>query len=249
MFIDVHCHLDFYDDKKIEEIIKRARKAGVGIILCNGVKPESNRKVLSVADKYLEVRVALGLYPIDALKLSDKEFNAEINFIKNNKEKITAIGEVGLDLKESSDLKKQKRNFQKIIDVALELDKPLIVHSRKAEAEAVEMLEKNKVKKVVMHCFNGNFKLIERIVKNGWKLTIPTNVKNSEHFQQVIARIPLENLLCETDSPFLHPDKLRDNEPANVIESYKKIAEMKNLELSEVEKIIEKNFKELFEPY
>jgi TatD DNase family protein len=146
-------------------------------------------------------------------------------------------------------LKKQKRNFQKIIDVALELDKPLIVHSRKAEAEAVEMLEKNKVKKVVMHCFNGNFKLIERIVKNGWKLTIPTNVKNSEHFQQVIARIPLENLLCETDSPFLHPDKLRDNEPANVIESYKKIAEMKNLELSEVEKIIEKNFKELFEPY
>lgn len=246
MLIDIHCHLDFYDDKKIEEIIKRARKINVKIIVCNGVKPESNRKVLDLAAKYPEIKPALGLYPIDALKLSDKEVDAEISFIRKNKEKIIAIGEVGIDLKESEDIVKQKKNFQKIIDLALELDKTLIVHSRKAEKETIEILEKNKVKKVVMHCFNGNFKLIQKIIENGWKMTIPTNVKSSEHFQQVIARAPLENLLCETDSPFLHPDKLRDNEPANVLVSYQKIAEIKNLKLNEVEQIIERNFNSLF---
>ena len=97
-----------------------------------------------------------------------------------------------------------------------------------------------------MHCFNGNFKLIDRIVANEWKLTIPTNVKNSEHFKKIIEKVPLKNLLCETDSPFLHPDKLKNNEPANVIVSYEKIAEIKNLKIEEVEKKVADNFNRLF---
>lgn len=246
MFIDTHCHLDFYKDKEIEAIIRRAKKAKVEIIVCNGVKPESNRKMLELAGKYPEVRAALGLYPTDALKMSAKEIDEELGFIKENSDEIIAIGEVGMDFKGLDKKAVQEKNFQKIIDLAIELDKPLIVHSRKAETEVIEMLEKNKMKRVAMHCFSGNFKLVQRIVENEWKMTIPTNVKNSEHFQKVIERVPIENLLCETDSPFLHPDKKENNEPANVLASYEKIVEIKKLSLGEVEKRIEGNFREIF---
>jgi TatD DNase family protein len=246
VFIDVHCHLDFYDDEKIEAIVKGARKANVGVIVNNGVNRKANRKVLELAEKYPEIKAALGLYPIDALKMSDLEIEEEIKFIRMNKKKIVALGEVGMDFKENNETEKQRKIFQKIINLALEIDKPLIVHSRKAEKEVIEMLEKNNVKKVVMHCFSGNFKLVERIIANGWMLTIPTSVKNSEHFQRVIGITPIEQLLCETDSPFLHPNKEQNNVPANVVESYKKIAEIKNLDIEKVEKEIEKNFERIF---
>lgn len=244
-FIDIHCHLDFYSEEQVKKIVQRARKKDVGIIVCNGVKPESNRKVLELAGKYPEIRAALGLYPTDALALSDEEIDSELDFIRKNSEKIIAIGEVGLDFKETEDKERQVGIFEKIIDLALELDKALIVHSRKAEKEVIDLLEKKKAKKVVMHCFSGNFKLVQRIVENGWMMTIPTNVRNSEHFQKVIERVPLENLLCETDSPFLHPDKKENNEPANVVVSYEKIAEIKGLKMGEVERKIEGNFEKL----
>lgn len=246
VLIDVHCHLDFYKDEEIQEIVGRARKANVGVIVCNGVNSEANRKVLSLSEKYCEVKAALGLYPIDALKMSDKIIDEELEIMRLNAGRIVAIGEVGIDFKETDDRERQVKIFEKIIDLAKEIDKPLIVHSRKSEKEAIEILEKKGAKKVVMHCFNGNFKLVARIIENGWKITIPTNVKNSEHFQQIIMRTPITNLLCETDSPFLHPDKLRNNEPMNVVVSYEKIAEIKRLSFKEVEKAIQENFSEFF---
>ena len=178
-----------------------------------------------------------------------KELEKEINTIRKNKNKILAVGEVGIDLKESDNLEAQKKTFQKFIDLAIELDKPIVIHSRKAEAECIELLEKSGYKKVVMHCFCGKRKLIERIVENGWHLSIPTSVNNSQQFQDMVRAVPIEQLFCETDSPFLHPLKERDNEPANVIYSYKKIAEIKKLKLKEVEKKIEENFNRLFNPH
>jgi TatD DNase family protein len=97
-----------------------------------------------------------------------------------------------------------------------------------------------------MHCFSGNMKLIQRIIKNGWFLSIPTAVKHATHFQEVIKLAPLNQLLCETDAPYLHPDKERDNESKNIIVSYEKIAEIKKLPLKEVEKQIEDNYRRLF---
>jgi len=97
-----------------------------------------------------------------------------------------------------------------------------------------------------MHCFSGNFKLVKKILENNWILTIPTSVKNSQHFQKVIEIAPIKNLLCETDSPYLHPDKEFPNEPENVIESYKKISEIKKISLKEVEKTLEKNYANFF---
>ena len=245
MYIDVHCHIDLLKD--IEKTIKNARAKKVGIILTNGVDVKTNRISLKLAEKYPEIKAALGIYPIDALKLTDNEIEKEIEFIRKNKKSIVAIGEVGMDFKwDVKEKEKQEKTFRKFIKLAKELDKPIIVHSRKAEEECIKILEDEKARKIVMHCFSGNSKLVKRIIENKWTLTIPTCVKHAEQFQKMAEEIPLKQLLCETDSPFLHPDKKKNNEPANVIVSYEKIAELKKINIKDVEKQIEDNYIGLF---
>lgn len=214
------------------------------ITLTQGVNPKSNKKVLEISALYNITKPALGIYPVDALKLSDEQIDSEIESIRKNKP--LAIGEVGLDLKHGNNIEKQKEILNKFINLAKELDVPIILHSRKAEKETIELLESSKYNKVIMHCFNGNMELVQKIIDNGWYFSIPTIVKYSEHFQKVIQKTPIEQLFCETDSPFLHPDKKPNNEPSNIIEAYKKIAEIKEMKLKEVEKQIEKNYKNLF---
>jgi TatD DNase family protein len=238
-FIDIHCHLEMC--KNAPEIIKRAEKARV-ISIAHGVFLESNKKVLEFSKQSRFVKAALGLYPIDALNLNEDEIQKNLDFIEQHKDEMVAIGEVGMDFKEDSEQHgRQREVFSRIIELAFRLDKPLVVHSRKAEKECIELLEHMRAKKVLMHCFSGRFSLIERIVKNGWYLSIPTSVKNSEHFQKMIEKVPIEQLLCETDAPFLHPDKLSQNEPVNVVESYKKIAEIKQILLEQVKEQIYSN--------
>lgn len=245
MLIDIHCHLDMC--RNPSDCVKRAIDAGVGIIVTNGVNHQNNMQVLELARMFPIVKAALGLYPIDALSMSDEDIIETIKFIRKNESKVAAIGEVGIDYKEDlNQHEKQKKIFSKMIDLALELDKPIVVHSRKAELDAIEMLEEAGMKKVLMHCFSGNMKLVKRIIDNGWFLSIPTAVKHATHFQEVIKLAPLNQLLCETDAPYLHPDKEMDNESKNIIESYKKIAEIKKISLKEVEKQIEDNCKALF---
>lgn len=242
MLIDIHCHLDLFDNP--EKIIEDSR--GIKIVTA-GVNSESNRKTFELKKKFPELEICLGGYPNELPQLFDKSVSSEIDFIRKNKDKIFAISEVGLDLKENEEesLGRQKNILGRFVELAKELNKPLIVHSRKAEKECVEFLEELGYKKIVMHCFSGNFKLIKRIVDDGWFLSIPTSVKNSEHFQKMIELVPIEQLFCETDAPFLHPDKKFPNEPKNVVESYKKIAEIKNISVKEVEKKIEENFRRL----
>lgn len=246
VFIDVHSHLDICRD--VDKIIQNARKLNVRVILACGVNSKTNRGVLKLSKKYPEIKACLGIYPVDALKISDKKINSEIEFIRKNKSKIVAISEVGLDLKQISEktLERQKKNLLKFIKLSQELDVPLIVHSRKAEQQTIEILESANYKKIIMHCFSGKLKLVKRIIANEWFFGIPACVKYSEHFQKIIELVPITHLFCETDSPFLHPDKLQNNEPANVIESYKAIARIKGLKLTQVEKQIEKNYMELF---
>lgn len=245
MFIDAHCHLDSFEN--IGEIVGNAKKKGVSIMVAQGTNPETNRKVLELAKQFTEIKVALGLYPIEALTMKEKAIEEEIAWIKKHKKEIVAIGEVGLDLKEDQEqFSKQQRVFGEIIELAKGIKKPLIIHSRKAELQTIVQLEQAKAKKVLMHCFSGKLSLAKRIADNGWYLSIPTSVKNSEHFQHVIKQTPIENLLCETDSPYLHPDRAFPNEPANVMVSYEMIAKIKNISLKEVEKQIENNYKKLF---
>lgn len=245
-YIDVHCHLDLCND--VPAVITRAQAAEVGLILSHGVNPATNRATLGFAvDHPTIVRTALGMYPIDALALDDAAIDAELAFIRRHAADICAIGEVGLDFKEdAAQHERQKEIFRKCIALAQELDKPLIIHSRHAEQECVDILKERGAKKVVMHCFCGKWKLVEQIRDNGWFLTVPTNVTHSQQFQHIAKAMPLTQLFCETDAPFLHPAREQHNEPANVVVSYQTIAQLKGLSVEDVRVGIAQNWMRLF---
>ena len=259
LLVDVHCHLDHSDLKDdLDEVLKRAQAAGVCAVITQGVNDESNKTVLEISRKHKIVKAALGLYPLDAVNVeceegdesplpkSDVDVDDTLKFIEQSKDEIIAIGEVGIDLKYSNDLKTQTENFEKIISLAKKIDKPLIVHSRSAEKEVIDILEKNSVRKVLLHCFGGGMKLVELAVDLGFYISIPANVVRSSHFQKIVEIVPLSHLLLETDSPYLSPDPGKRNEPSNVVLGLKKIAEIKGIDEGEAEKAIYMNYQRLF---
>ena len=151
MLVDVHAHLHFKEfENDLDEVIGRARNAGVTTIINSGTSSPSNKLSLELSKKYDIVKPSFGLYPIEALSLNVEK---ELEYIKKNKNNIIAIGEVGLDYQESEDRKMQKEIFIKIIELAEKIKKPLILHTRKAEADVLEILESAKIKNVILHCF------------------------------------------------------------------------------------------------
>ncbi|MBN1502264.1 TatD family hydrolase [Candidatus Woesearchaeota archaeon] len=252
LLVDVHAHLDttFYGTE-VDVVINRALKNNVKAIIANGVDRKTNREVLELSKKYGLVKAALGIYPPDALGI---ETNAETNwdlddelvFIEKNIKKIIAVGEVGLDYKNGKDKEKQINLFKKLIEIAKKNNKPLIVHSRRAEKDVIDVLEGYNYGKIIMHCFNGNHKLVQRVRDNRWFFSIPTNVVRSEHMQKIVKETPLSQLLTETDSPFLSPYRDKRNEPSFVVESVKKMAEIKELEAEETANNIWMNYERLF---
>jgi TatD DNase family protein len=256
LFIDIHSHLDHPLLKDLDAVIARAKAAGVRHIITNGVDPKTNRISLELAKRYDIVEAALGLYPRDALKKEvegsewdigqDYDVDSEMEFIRKNARNILAISEIGLDgVNGVSQM--QQDDFSKMLGLAKDLGKPVVVHSRKAEEKCIEMLSSHSMKKVVMHCFCGKKKLVKQIADNGWAITIPTSVVRAQQFQDIAKEVPLTQLFCETDTPYLSPVKEQWNEPANVIESYRKIAELKGMELSEVCQNIYMNYQRIFQ--
>jgi len=248
MLVDVHAHLEFENfENDLDEVIERAKKAGVVAIINSGTTIKRCEKTLELAKKYPMIKAALGIYPTETTKMTEKEFNEGIEYLRKNKNKMIALGEIGLDFHEEDNKKEeQKKNFQKLIELAEEIKLPIIIHSRKAEEEVVDMLESSKIKKVMMHCFSGNKKLIKRCEKNGWMFSIPTNITFSEHFQMMAKEVSMSQILTETDAPFLPPIKGERNEPANVRFTIKKIAEIKKLDEEEVEKMVFSNYQKFF---
>ena len=256
-FIDIHSHLDhplLFD--KLDEIISRAISAGVRHVITNGINPKTNRMCLEISKKYEIVKCGMGIYPRDSLKkessegnykidVSDFDIDDEINFIRCNKDKIAAISEVGLDFVHGES-KEQISDFEKMISLSKELGLAIVIHSRKAEQRCIEFLEANGARKVIMHCFCGKKSLVKRIADNGWFLTIPTIAVRSYQFQDIAKSVPLAQLFCETDSPYLSPYKEMQNEPSFVVESYRKIAQIKGMELKDVADEIYKNWEKVF---
>jgi TatD DNase family protein len=256
ILIDVHAHLHWKDFNDLDEVVERAKKAGVKAIITAGVDKESNRQCLEIAKKYDIVKVALGLYPIDALgRETNSELNIDINeyvdeelkFIETNKNNIIAISEIGLDfVSDKTDMKLQMETFVKQLKLAKKLNLPVIVHSRKAESDVINILDNEDMKKVVLHCFCGKRRLVKKAIEKGWYFSIPTNVVKSQQFQEMVELIPLQQLLTETDSPFLSPYPGMRNEPAFIAESIKKIANLKKIEQEEAANIIFSNYQRLF---
>ncbi len=248
MLVDVHAHLGFENFKDdLDEVIARAKKVGIVSIINSGTTLERCKETLELAKRYDIVKASLGIFPTETIKMTSQEFENALGFIKKNKAKIVAVGEVGLDYNGGTDTKEeQKKSFQRIIEFIEKVKLPAIIHARKAEEDAVQMLESSKIKKVMMHCFSGSRKLIKRCEQNGWMFSIPTNITFSEHFQMLAKEVSMSQILTETDSPLLPPIKGQRNEPANVIYTIKKIAEIRNLDEEEVKKMIYSNYQKFF---
>lgn len=257
MIVDVHAHLDHtlvYD--KLDEIIDNAKKAGVKSIITCGVNHKTNLLALEISKKYKDiVKCAFGLYPRDAFtreetddsyKSDSHNIDEELAFFEKHKNDIIAIGEVGLDYHNGKDSVMQEKDFVKIIQLANKLNKPLIIHSRKAESDAIDILERENAKKVVMHCFSGKKELVKRASKLGYSFSIPTNIVRAENFQLLVKEIPISQLLTETDTPYLSPFKDKKNEPAFIVETIKKIAEIKGMTEQDVMQNIYMNYQKLF---
>lgn len=252
MLIDVHCHLDLKQfEKDLGETIERAAKAGVGIIVQNSLNTESIRESIEIAERFEIVKLALGLYPVDALKLSDENIDSEIEFIEKEiktNPKVIAIGEVGLDyhwVKDRKEQARERRIFEKFVALAESTRLPLIVHSRESEKDAFDMLQSSDAK-AVFHCFNGSIGLAKKCEEAGYFFSIPASMTFIKHFQDLAREISINQLFCETDAPYMSPFRGKRNEPAFVAEAYKKIAGIKNRKIEEIEEEILKNYTQLF---
>jgi TatD DNase family protein len=255
--VDVHAHLDHEQfENDLEEVLARAKAKGVKKVVAQGTNHESNLKVLELTEKHEMVEAALGLYPSESLSVKTvdeyiKETSVDdeetLNFIRNNSEKIVAIGEVGMDFKESEDKEKQSALFRNMILLAREIHKPLIIHSRKAEKEILDILEEMDFKRVVMHCFMGSKKLLKRGVEMGLYFSVPPAVLRVEQFQQNVEMIPVTQLFTETDAPWMGPSRDLRNEPGNVRDAVMKIAEIKRMDPKEVANQLYFNYQKLFQ--
>ena len=248
-YVDVHAHLtEKIFDKDREDVIKDCSDKGIEVVTC-GTSKKTNRKVLELVKNHKNVHACLGFYPVDLLKVTEKEFFEELRFIEKNKDKIVGIGEVGLDfhwVQKESERKKEVERFKEIVWLANRLNLPLNVHTRDAEKESLALLIKSAHVPVILHCFNGSPELIRLAVKNGFYISTPANIWYNKRRQRLVKEIPLTNLLTETDSPYLGPKPKERNDPRNILLSMKKIAEVKELPEKTIKKQVWENAKKVF---
>lgn len=250
--IDTHAHLQDEKYTNIEELIQNARKEGVNTIICASSDLHTSMKAVDISNKYSEVYATIGVHPHDAKTYCEKVENELINLAKG--EKIVAVGEIGLDYHYMySSIDEQKLAFLKQIELANMLKLPIVVHSREATGDTVDILKSNldKLKNgVCIHCFNMSVEILREITKWGFYISIGGIVtfKNASNIIDVIKECDINKLMLETDSPYLTPVPFRSkiNEPKYVKITAEKIAEIKGISVEELDKITTKNAMQFF---
>jgi TatD DNase family protein len=245
--IDSHCHLDFkHFDKDRNAVIARAKEAGVVMMINSGVDLSTNKKSLELAKKYDFMRATLGLSPNSLDGVTGRDLQSLLDFIKENAGQAVGIGEAGLDYYRCTDAGARNRQveiFKRVIDLSRSVDLPLVIHSRDAEQQALDIVKD--LDKVVFHCYGGTLNTMKQAVDRGFYISIATVICRSGQHQVLARNVPLENLLVETDSPFLAPKRGR-NEPMNVLDSIRLIAKIKGIEPSEVALATARNAKMIY---
>jgi TatD DNase family protein len=240
--IDSHCHLDFPKfNKDREATIHRARKAGIDQMINSGVDPKTNISTLELAQKYDYIHATLGFSPHLSPEATDEQIQNMLNFIEDHVTDIVGIGEAGLDyhyFTSNTERDRQIEVFKQVIELADKYNKPLVIHGREAEGIALKLSEH--LGKVVFHCYGGNLDTMHKIVDAGHFISVPTLVCFSEQHQEIAREVPLENMLLETDSPYLSPRKGR-NEPAFILDSLPWISKLKGIEEKDIAEITRKN--------
>ncbi len=240
--IDSHCHLDFKNFKKDrDEVIQRARSAGVVTMINSGIDLVTNERTLKLAASHPFIYPTLGLSPNSLGYMSDDDVQAVLDQIRGHSAEIVGVGEAGLDYYRCPDLAGRKRQieiFQKVVDLSRELDLPQVIHARLAEDECLEMVRH--LEKVVFHCYGGSMATMKEAVDLGFYISLATVVCRSAHHQVLARNVPLESLLIETDSPFLSPRRGR-NEPSYVQDSVALIARIKDIAPEDVARTTTRN--------
>ena len=248
MLVDTHCHLfrEYYDD--VEEVLDKAKKNGVGLVIVNGTKREDNEEVLELVKRFDMVYGAIGIQPEEI----NEHWEECLKFIEQhiNDNKIIAVGEIGLDYHYECDRELQKIVFRKQLEIAQKYNKPVIIHSRDCIQETYDILKEYHVKGI-MHCYSGSVEMARQFVKLGFYLGIGgiSTFKNASKIVDVIKNISLEYIVLETDSPYLTPEPYRGklNEPANIGIIMQKICDLKSLDYQGTCDVILANVLRLFD--
>jgi TatD DNase family protein len=239
--IDVHAHLDELVD--LTESLQEAKTAGVHSIIAVGMDVDSNRKVLQIAQANPGyVYPALGYHPWE---IKEKEVDANLSFIRDHVEEGVALGEIGLDYKIKVKKELQWRVFGELLDMALESDRPVIVHSRFSHRRAFEMVRERKIKRAVFHWYSGPVDLLDKILAMGYFISATPALVYSPPHREAIQRAPIERILLETDTPVRYQG--REARPKDVRVSLEEVTKLKGLEPSLVAMQTTANASEFFQ--
>ena len=250
--IDAHCHLTYEQFADIDTVIGRSIDAGVTGWVTIGTDVEESVKALELAGRFENMFATVAIHPHEA-KSADQQAIDELKKLAQNK-KVVAIGETGLDYHyDFSTPQQQRDSFLRHLELAGELNLPVVIHSREAFDETVKILESNAggINRVVFHCFSGSVEQAKVILEKGWyiSLTGVVTFKNANKTREVAKLVPIERLMIETDAPYLSPEPMRKqkvNEPALLIHTAKFIAELRRMEYADFAEAVTTTTKQFF---
>ncbi|NLV89401.1 MAG: TatD family hydrolase [Tissierellia bacterium] len=252
MLIDSHAHLDDKRfDRDRDSLIKDLESNGIELVINIGADLKSSIASVSLAEKYPNIYATVGVHPHDAKNMDDSTLEILRSLAKRNK--VVAIGEIGLDFYyDNSPRDEQRKWFREQLKLAKELDLPVVIHSRDAQQETFDTLKEAQdgTLRGVLHCYSGSKEMAMEYIKLGFYISIagPVTFKNARVLKEVAKAVPLDKLLVETDCPYLAPEPHRGkrNEPVYVKYVAGTIAELKGISYEELAKATNRNTRELF---
>lgn len=249
--IDSHCHLDFKDfNKNRDEVIKNARDAGIHTLINIGADLESSERSVQLAEKHKMIYATVGVHPHDAKTLDQSTYN-KIKELTTHK-KVVGIGEIGLDYyRDLSPRNIQKDAFRKQLEMAIELNLPVVVHTRESFNDTLEIIKdySRDIPGGVFHCFPGTIDDAFKVISLGFVISVGGVVTfNKAKMADVAAEVPLDKLILETDSPYLTPVPFRgkQNQPAYVKYVYEKVTQLREISFTDLEKTVDRTCQKLF---
>lgn len=236
-------------DNDLEDVIKRAKTTGIEAVITIGSDLEGAIKAMKLAGEHDFIYASIGIHPHDAKDFSDDIYVKLHQWAKDKK--VVAIGETGLDYHyDHSPRKVQQEVFEKHLQLAKSVDLPVIIHSREAQKDTLEILHKSGTSKGALHCFSGNREMAEKVMSMGFYISIAGQVtfKKAKELKEIAATIPDDYLLVETDAPYLSPEPFRGrrNEPAYILHTLRQIAELRGVNIEDMARITTLNAKRLF---
>jgi TatD DNase family protein len=251
MVIDSHAHLEMAPfDRDRDQVVKRAKDAGVEIIVTVGTTVGDCRKALEMTRRYPGVYAVIGIHPHEVKDIKGGTYDSLKEMAKH--EKVVAYGEIGLDFfRNLSPRGTQIHRFGEQLELAGELGLPVVIHDREAHRETMNLLKDWKgSRRGIIHCFSGDYPMARQCIDLGFLISIPGTVtfEKNDKLRSIVRELPLDSLLVETDCPYLTPNPFRGkrNEPAYVVHAARKIAEIKKKTFEEVAAVTTANAKRIF---